>query len=205
MKKGFTLAEVLVTLAIIGVVAALTMPSLIANYKKQETIARLKKFYSSWSQAVLMAQADKGEVENWTFPLEKTVEGSAESVEKFFMEYLAPNVKYTRIDKVQNSINTYFPDGSQVNISMGACVDIRFDTNGSRQPNVHGRDAYLFTLCPKSAYNNYCGNKIYFCPFLFGQIYNRADALDKCKNSWYCSGLLMLDNWEFKEDYPFKL
>lgn len=34
MEKGFTLAEVLVTLGIIGVVAALTMPALIANYKK---------------------------------------------------------------------------------------------------------------------------------------------------------------------------
>lgn len=34
-KKAFTLAEVLITLGIIGIVAALTMPSLIANYKKQ--------------------------------------------------------------------------------------------------------------------------------------------------------------------------
>ena len=36
MKKffAFTLAEVLITLGIIGIVAALTMPSLIANYKK---------------------------------------------------------------------------------------------------------------------------------------------------------------------------
>ena len=32
-KKGFTLAEVLITLGIIGVVAAMTMPSLINNYK----------------------------------------------------------------------------------------------------------------------------------------------------------------------------
>lgn len=34
-KKGFTLAEVLITLGIIGVVAALTMPSIIANYQKR--------------------------------------------------------------------------------------------------------------------------------------------------------------------------
>ncbi len=33
MKKAFTLAEVLITLGIIGVVAALTLPSLITNYK----------------------------------------------------------------------------------------------------------------------------------------------------------------------------
>ena len=43
MKRGFTLAEVLITLGIIGVVAALTLPSLIDNYKKQEYVARLPK------------------------------------------------------------------------------------------------------------------------------------------------------------------
>lgn len=41
--SGFTLAEVLITLGIIGVVAALTMPSVINDYKEKETIAKLKK------------------------------------------------------------------------------------------------------------------------------------------------------------------
>ena len=41
MKKGFTLAEVLITLGIIGVVAALTLPSLITNYRKKQTVAQL--------------------------------------------------------------------------------------------------------------------------------------------------------------------
>ena len=45
MKKGFTLAEVLITLGIIGVVAALTLPSLITNYRKKQTVAQLKKVY----------------------------------------------------------------------------------------------------------------------------------------------------------------
>lgn len=37
MKKAFTLAEVLVTLGIIGVVVALTLPAVIANYRKKST------------------------------------------------------------------------------------------------------------------------------------------------------------------------
>ena len=37
-KFGFTLAEVLITLGIIGVVAALTLPSLVTNYQKQVTV-----------------------------------------------------------------------------------------------------------------------------------------------------------------------
>jgi prepilin-type N-terminal cleavage/methylation domain-containing protein len=36
MKKGFTLAEVLITIAIIGIVAALTIPSVIINYQKAQ-------------------------------------------------------------------------------------------------------------------------------------------------------------------------
>ena len=40
--KAFTLAEVLITLGIIGVVAALTLPNLVANYKKQVLVTQLK-------------------------------------------------------------------------------------------------------------------------------------------------------------------
>jgi len=46
MRKGFTLAEVLITLAIIGVVAAMTIPTLISNYQKKEYVARLQKAHS---------------------------------------------------------------------------------------------------------------------------------------------------------------
>ena len=51
MKKGFTLAEVLITLGIIGVVAAMTMPTLINNINNKQNIAALKKAYSLISQA----------------------------------------------------------------------------------------------------------------------------------------------------------
>lgn len=42
-RFGFTLAEVLITLGIIGVVAALTLPSLVANYRKQILHSQFKK------------------------------------------------------------------------------------------------------------------------------------------------------------------
>lgn len=42
-KRAFTLAEVLITLGIIGVVAALTLPSVITNYQKKQTVEQLKK------------------------------------------------------------------------------------------------------------------------------------------------------------------
>lgn len=50
----------LVTLGIIGVVAAMTLPSLIANYKEKEIITKAKKDYSIVLQALKLAQADEG-------------------------------------------------------------------------------------------------------------------------------------------------
>jgi len=44
-KKGFTLAEVLITLGIIGVVASLTIPTLMANYQKVQYVTGLKRAY----------------------------------------------------------------------------------------------------------------------------------------------------------------
>ena len=65
MKKGFTLAEVLITIGIIGVVAALTLPPLIQDYREQATVTRVKKFYSVFSQAYAMAVQENGTIDNW--------------------------------------------------------------------------------------------------------------------------------------------
>ena len=67
MKKGFTLAEVLITLAIIGVVAAMTIPTLIVNYQKREFASRLSQTFSILSNAVKMAQVEYGDVASWGY------------------------------------------------------------------------------------------------------------------------------------------
>lgn len=59
-KGAFTLAEVLITLGIIGVVAALTLPSLIQKYQDQVLENQLKKMYSTISQGIQKAMADDG-------------------------------------------------------------------------------------------------------------------------------------------------
>lgn len=58
MKKlAFTLAEVLITLGIIGVVAAMTIPTLVTNADKKATATKLKVFYSKINQAVKLSSA----------------------------------------------------------------------------------------------------------------------------------------------------
>lgn len=59
-RKAFTLAEVLITLGIIGVVAAMTIPTLIANTNGQKYRSQLKKTISTLSQAARMSQAQYG-------------------------------------------------------------------------------------------------------------------------------------------------
>ena len=60
-KFGFTLAEVLITLLIIGIVAALTIPSVISNYQQQEFKTGLKKAVSVLNEAIQVNIAQDGE------------------------------------------------------------------------------------------------------------------------------------------------
>ncbi len=59
-EKGFTLAEVLITLAIIGVVAALSIPSVVRNYRDVQYKTAYKKAYAMLSQSLNAAKAEVG-------------------------------------------------------------------------------------------------------------------------------------------------
>lgn len=61
MKKGFTLAEALLTLTIIGVVAAMTIPSLTADYENQQFTSSLQKGLNSLNNAIQTSIATNGE------------------------------------------------------------------------------------------------------------------------------------------------
>ncbi len=73
-KAAFTLAEVLITLGIIGVVAAMTLPSLIQNYHEKQRVTQLKKAYSVMQNAFLMAQEEYGDVTDWGLTITNTGE-----------------------------------------------------------------------------------------------------------------------------------
>ena len=60
-KKAFTLAEVLITLGIIGVVAALTIPTLMKNYQQVQYVTSLKKAYSQMNQVLQQMAMDNGD------------------------------------------------------------------------------------------------------------------------------------------------
>jgi len=78
-KSAFTLAEVLITLAIIGVVAAMTIPTLISNYQEKVTVTKIKKTYAVLSNALALAIVENGPVNTWG--ITNTVVGSNENGE----------------------------------------------------------------------------------------------------------------------------
>ena len=74
----------MITLGIIGVVAAMTLPSVVNKYKQQEAIARMKKAYSILNQALRLSVAENGDFSEWTFDLKNS---SADFVSKYWTPY----------------------------------------------------------------------------------------------------------------------
>ena len=64
-KKAFTLAEVLITLGIIGVIAAMTMPMINNKYREIKTVSKLTQTYSILQQAFQLAIKDESGPGSW--------------------------------------------------------------------------------------------------------------------------------------------
>ena len=139
MRKyiGFTLAEVLITLGIIGIVASLTIPMLIQDYRNNVAETRLKKFYSTMNQAIAMSIKDNDDVETWTYfnDDQKDEDGNTinrtDDNDKSFNNYLAPYLKI--IDKKdvtdfsgQRRMLYFFEDGSAFAFAGHENRDITF-------------------------------------------------------------------------------
>ncbi len=203
---AFTLAEVLITLGIIGVVAAMIMPALIANNKKSEISAKLKKFNTTMSQCVLLSEQDNGPAEEWSSPGEY----DTFDLDKFFKTYFAPYLKYSNTElKTDNGAKHYYVyllDGGYFYFVKGNCVDIVYDVNGFKKPNAHGRDTFRFLLCGSKS-PEWCDGR-HFCPMYSTSAHTREEKIRDCikgDRGSGCTGLLEYDGWEFKKDYPIRL
>jgi len=94
-NAAFTLAEVLITLAIIGVVAVMTIPTLITSYKEKQTVTQLWKVYSTLSNAFKMAETEYGTIDTWG--LKHTYNGAVDEAGNRVNDYSAASVVANRI------------------------------------------------------------------------------------------------------------
>lgn len=87
--KAFTLAEVLITLGVIGVVAAMTMPTLIKSYNEKVTVSKVKKTYSILNQAIQLAINEHGNLDTWF------ISGQGNNIRnnEIFLENIKPYLK----------------------------------------------------------------------------------------------------------------
>ena len=174
IKDGFTLAEVLITLVIVGIIAAMTIPTLINKTNKQEYVSKLKKAYSTMAQATNRIIAEegmpRGDIGGWAT--------STEAVFNMYKKYLN-NAKVCGIDtngcfegaykRMDNKTEQYdsgrytlvIADGTEISMrdeefnsscskntigSDNTCQIILIDVNGAKGPNAVGRDTFAFTL-----------------------------------------------------------
>ena len=166
-RFGFTLAEVLVTLGIIGVVAAVTMPTLVSNHQRKVYVTQLQKVYTELSQAAKRAITD-----NNAISLDETKYNghNANGAKNFLHDY------FNIVNDCGTDLTPCFADsyktinGSDfalersvvaVSLASGASISVYYngllydydyhgylelqvDVNGAEGPNILGRD--LFTM-----------------------------------------------------------
>lgn len=110
-QKAFTLAEVLIILGIVGIVAAMTLPNLIGNYRKKIVETRLQRFYSVANNALKYSETENGSWDFWYFGTE---------TKKWYDTYLAKYWKTIKTEVISGGyVAAYFPDGSLVIIKSG--------------------------------------------------------------------------------------
>ena len=90
-KKAFTLSEVLITLGIIGIVAAMTIPTLMTKIQKHQVETQLKETYSVIQQAMRNAQGEGSDLSN-VFQ-----DKSDTAIKSWFEEFILPNIKITNV------------------------------------------------------------------------------------------------------------
>ena len=217
---AFTLAEVLVTLGIIGVVAAMTLPSLIAHNKTVESVERLKKAYSVLNQAYKMAELHYGEIENWDWNL-----SSKDFFNKYFIPYLNAvkncednegcwsddgviyllNGNPSEIIKSNQYAKAEIADGTFIAITnQQEHAHFYIDTNGSRRPNTHGKDIFIITLTPK-AFIDYAHKVDHKGLWMFGTGLSENELKTNCKagkSGIFCPAYLYSNSWIIPKDYP---
>ena len=124
-RIAFTLAEVLITFVIIGLVAAMPMQSLFPSYHKQHTLNESKKVYSELNQAVRISENEFGTLETWD------LSGYTDVYEqnKYFTDnYLLPNIKVVKTCDMSNdhecfADTVYTIDGNEAGTDTGVFKD----------------------------------------------------------------------------------
>lgn len=219
LNKGFTLAEVLITIGIIGVVAALTMGVIIPFVQKESAGTKLKKFFSSINQAMIMATNENGAKPD----LPRSDYTYKQNVQWLEMNIL-PYIKYFSV-KNCNDPNQYRRNAACVKLTSGDMFEFVVDYNGAD-----------FLYFPNGEWASIENNKLAQRQVFAFQFSKRAKAMDdtlirsedfieayiykwngtdnalfndteygckKGKKKFYCAKIIQLNGWDVPLSYPW--
>lgn len=160
LVNGFTLAEVLVTLGIIGVVSAMTLPTLIKNHQRQVYATQIRKVITEMTQAVETAINEHNAVS-----FEETHISDADFLQKYFKiiktctdndaglqecfasEYKNINGESIRLRDFTHGECAVLASGVSVCLNTSTkSLNISADINGKQGPNIYGRDLFTFII-----------------------------------------------------------
>lgn len=162
-KSAFTLTEVMITVGIIGVISALTVPTLMSNYQRKALAVQIRKTANNIASAADLLMTEEGKNKfsatsgykdldafiTQKFKVLKTCE-SDDATECFASE------NYQSIDNSKTFAFTcagksyVLADSSAVCLTIDdtykPSVTVTTDVNGSEGPNIAGRDLFMFTI-----------------------------------------------------------
>ena len=199
-RPAFTLAEVLVTLGIIGVVAALTIPTLVANYRENVLMAQFKKSYATVANGFRMAEIENGAMKDWPM-------GSQMDIQDFWTTYIKPYFNSAQICMDDNDCGYHY-----LNISEWSGMSWNLTTDETRlffklvdgtvifmprnTTNANGDPSYVDYFYidvngPKKP------NKLCYDVFTFTR------GTDKGISPRGCATEIIGNNWKIPSDYSY--
>lgn len=214
-EKAFTLAEVLVTLGIIGVVSAMTVPTLMQNYQRKSYVTQLHKVYNELTQALLMYQTDRNALN-----LKEAGLISQDAVDNFITNYFKIVNSCEDLEpcfassyKNMSGIPVTFSEKNSYVLASGAAIrptyynienvllSIVVDTNGAKGPNIAGRDVIAMYVYTNGLIDDLSNDSN--APLtedqrekVFEEVCNSSTVNDNGNGIPGCFGKILNDNWE---------
>jgi prepilin-type N-terminal cleavage/methylation domain-containing protein len=227
-KSAFTLAEILIAIGIIGIVAAITIPTLINGYQKKAMASKLKQTHAMLTNVIRMSEEENGTLTN--DEIKSGVNLYSNDVKGFFKKYFVPymsGVSYLKTTGVKTPANrqslSIFSDSAYC-LNNGTCFYfmnhstayyyIVVDLNGPSKPNKVGHDVFYFALHfnNKGAYLDgqvYNVNKNTTLSSLYDNGKQDGGSCNNYKSGWAngsaCTEIIIRNGWKIPNDsrYPW--
>jgi len=223
MKKALTIGELLVTMAIIGVIATLVLPGFLKDYHNRLYVTHLKKVYELLDAAVNQACIDNNVSYFYQTPYGQN--GINPETGKYYQQdFLDKYLKKAADQRTNPFSEKYGVIGQTATYNMSLVVEhgwsklaggeavsfycnsnntdyclMRVDINSVEGPNIGGRDMFVIYVNKKTN-ELYDGYTVASCGGVNSDEDTGKPSLNKVNNyyGYGCLGRIIRDNWEMK-------